>query len=638
MARYSINAEGLRSSHKALDFNRIARNAALNAETAAARMRVSQSDFLSRVLQPKNFTLDGAPRVRSDYFDDLAPPFLKKSRRVCRYGSHVVLRGTRYTISSNPTFELRQKLHDLQEDFSEGLTSFSDTSEWHFVFAIADYVKNAAVTFFNALVADEKIGNFKLTNSTYQELRRDAQAVARDACDLYYLILLRLVREADFALRRLLDRGVRTMEAVSGRILNDYRAGSFSSRHIVRPEASHPLIIGSFAARLGTNKSLLPDCVVGLPAGSTELACAVALAYKLFQKTELPVHLLPLSLHSIKHDFDETAGSTAHVSDLITHHRARFRKKKVLVVDDNSSSGRTVDAVVSAIEDQKPLQVKAFVAEADTIRSALRLKDKELKHVAAPSLYTYSTGILPVSKRLSPRFDLKQLNERRRMLTCLNNRYPPNSADPIVTIIGEVYRGMIRNPNPSSEQKKIDVFRKTFLSNFYPAQVLFEDDLYSSVEHAYQKAKFESGALATLTDEHLTIINKKLSPRGVAVDRAHVISFFANEGLDPGTSKVIGNQLRILGYVRDDWDHQKLPIMVYLLLQKFAKPDSYGMLAETGSLHLEEGNDWDDTFWGVCNGRGRNTLGRVLMQIRQRSFEDVCSMKEVALATPILNR
>lgn len=36
----------------------------------------------------------------------------------------------------------------------------------------------------------------------------------------------------------------------------------------------------------------------------------------------------------------------------------------------------------------------------------------------------------------------------------------------------------------------------------------------------------------------------------------------------------------------------------------------------TGDAELIEGNNWGDTFWGVCNGRGENMLGKLLMEIR----------------------
>lgn len=56
--------------------------------------------------------------------------------------------------------------------------------------------------------------------------------------------------------------------------------------------------------------------------------------------------------------------------------------------------------------------------------------------------------------------------------------------------------------------------------------------------------------------------------------------------------------------------------MEELLRLKFADPDLRAKLQATAPGYLEETNNWNDTFWGVCRGRGRNTLGSLLMDIR----------------------
>jgi predicted NAD-dependent protein-ADP-ribosyltransferase YbiA (DUF1768 family) len=32
---------------------------------------------------------------------------------------------------------------------------------------------------------------------------------------------------------------------------------------------------------------------------------------------------------------------------------------------------------------------------------------------------------------------------------------------------------------------------------------------------------------------------------------------------------------------------------------------------------LIEGNYWKDTFWGICDGIGKNYLGKILMEVRE---------------------
>ncbi len=56
--------------------------------------------------------------------------------------------------------------------------------------------------------------------------------------------------------------------------------------------------------------------------------------------------------------------------------------------------------------------------------------------------------------------------------------------------------------------------------------------------------------------------------------------------------------------------------MELVLRQKFSHPGLLALLLATGDMELVEDNDWDDTYWGVCNGVGENNLGKLLMKIR----------------------
>jgi ribA/ribD-fused uncharacterized protein len=129
-----------------------------------------------------------------------------------------------------------------------------------------------------------------------------------------------------------------------------------------------------------------------------------------------------------------------------------------------------------------------------------------------------------------------------------------------------------------------------WLSNFWPCEVELDGDLYATVEHAYQAAK---------TDElwERERIRQLPSP-------SHVKAL----------SKVL--------HKRKDWDDLRLQVMEYLLRQKFNKPEFKEKLLATGLSHLEETNTWGDDFWGVCNGKGENHLGNLLMKIRTE-FQEV---------------
>ena len=126
-----------------------------------------------------------------------------------------------------------------------------------------------------------------------------------------------------------------------------------------------------------------------------------------------------------------------------------------------------------------------------------------------------------------------------------------------------------------------------FLSNFYPCKVTMDKHEYSSVEHAYQAAK-------TLDLRWRETIR---------------------DALTPGMAKKLGR----VAPIRPDWLDVKDGIMYDLLFQKFAwvrNPELKQKLQDTGDEKLVEGNWWGDTYWGVCNGRGSNKLGEMLMSIR----------------------
>lgn len=127
-----------------------------------------------------------------------------------------------------------------------------------------------------------------------------------------------------------------------------------------------------------------------------------------------------------------------------------------------------------------------------------------------------------------------------------------------------------------------------FLSNFAPVNVRLHVggylEFYPSVEHAYQAAKCLD------LDERRKI---RLAP-------------------SPGAAKKLGK----LVLLRPDWETVKIGIMLDLLTQKFSQEPFRTKLIATGDAQLVESNTWGDIYWGVCNGKGENVLGRLLMRVR----------------------
>ena len=142
-------------------------------------------------------------------------------------------------------------------------------------------------------------------------------------------------------------------------------------------------------------------------------------------------------------------------------------------------------------------------------------------------------------------------------------------------------------------QLKINKFvgKYYFLSNFYENDVFWDGRWYRNNEAAFQSAK-------TLNAEER--------------DKFAVMS--------PIQARHYG---RALKDIRADWEDVKYDIMLDIVRAKFFQdPILARKLTDTKSRHLEEGNTWNDRTWGTVNGKGKNWLGNILMQVRDELREE----------------
>lgn len=152
------------------------------------------------------------------------------------------------------------------------------------------------------------------------------------------------------------------------------------------------------------------------------------------------------------------------------------------------------------------------------------------------------------------------------------------------------------------DDSPIESFRGTyfFLSNFFPHPVDFDNDTYPSVEHAYHAAK-------------TTDVRQRKKIR-LAAGAAH--------------AKKLGKSVTL----RDDWNDMRIAVMTSLLRQKFRYGTKLAtQLINTVPRELIERNTWGDRFWGVCNGRGKNHLGVLLMARRTKLIQIQSEKKKQAM-------
>lgn len=138
-------------------------------------------------------------------------------------------------------------------------------------------------------------------------------------------------------------------------------------------------------------------------------------------------------------------------------------------------------------------------------------------------------------------------------------------------------------------EKMIKEFQGEFrwLSNFVSANIELDGIKYASVEHAYMSAKSDD-------------------PEWKA--------FCADAKNKPGEVKRKSKTIQ----VKSNWNDVKLSVMENCVRQKFNQEPYKTKLLATGNIHIQEGNTWKDTFWGIDlkTGNGFNNLGKLIMKIR----------------------
>lgn len=154
--------------------------------------------------------------------------------------------------------------------------------------------------------------------------------------------------------------------------------------------------------------------------------------------------------------------------------------------------------------------------------------------------------------------------------------------------------------------EKIREFRGSYrwLSNFWPApmEIFFGGQVatWPAVENIYQAAK--------LAHSELDLARKKTLLELLLESTS-------------GQAKKLGAGIPL---AVSSWNMARIPTMTAIVEHKFhSNEDLFHKLQETGDAEIEEGNSWNDRFWGVDlkTGSGSNHMGTILSQVRSQSYK-----------------
>ena len=133
-----------------------------------------------------------------------------------------------------------------------------------------------------------------------------------------------------------------------------------------------------------------------------------------------------------------------------------------------------------------------------------------------------------------------------------------------------------------------------FLSNLFPCKVEFEEEVFNSSEHAYQKAKFKDPKVWDW-------VKQAPAPRFVCII-AHGLHFY---DMNP------------------EWKNIRLQRMRDVTYAKFSQNETLKQkLIDTHPSVLIE-NSKTDAYWGIGKrGKGKNMLGVILMEVRDLMMKE----------------
>lgn len=561
--------------------------------------------------------------------------FFKTWNRLRKEGKQYLSHGKDYFVALDDNIAFSYKINTLFSIISEGLVSLKNlmhketiislnTNDKLWFLGLIDYIKHSIISIFNTLISQEKLGIFNFDNQKYQKLRMDTQPLIGKFLKEYYNFI---VNKKDF---KITIKDIDDLLLIMHEITLFLQEENNNTFQVPYPECNHPLTILSSVYLMSIDHPST-DIIIAMPSGWTEWGYALQYVYNFTtsEKNIPQLSLFPLSLHSIKQEFWENQSMLIEeeISNWIKHHIPSniTEGKNIFIVDDNSSTWKTISLLINQLynNNNKPKTIVASVIEADIKRSIIDKDSSKRTHIADHSLYQYSTNILPVSTVLFPKNDLKEIKGKdvlkKHYLTKIKNATSIEERienilyfDVINTPVKEVLK------NISDENNIIKSFRHTFLSNFYPCLISYQDKEYPSVEHCYLSQKFNLSNLnKVVSEEEKQELNSLLKSKGQSIPLDDFTNLYTNPVFPSWNVKTITTKLVKWGYEDPRWNERKLSTMISLVRQKFSKHDELKeQLLTTQDKYLLEWNDRWDVYRWFSEGIWSNYLWRILMIVR----------------------
>lgn len=295
------------------------------------------------------------------------------SRRVFATESQVELRGANYFVTMDKkNKDVHSKFKIISEDLVDAINRISqvkredikDSKDYLLYLGMLDYLKMHTATIYHALTYNERYGlqSVQQTDS-YKFYKEMATTYLLKFTRVYYQALLGL----DFDQPKsnpVQDKHNLTELLVYTETQVQKSGGHHMGKpwHRFRyPEVNNPLVIALGAEQAVKNN---PDTnlILGVPSGGTETAIVAQLIAEQILKSSPELMLLPVTYHS---EARKEINTDEIVALIQRFYPDLVEGKNILMIDDNASSGRTLESITQALTQLKAAKLTAHLAEFD---------------------------------------------------------------------------------------------------------------------------------------------------------------------------------------------------------------------------------------------------------------------------------
>ncbi len=329
----------------------------------------------SKVIGPEIFQvfpkLDGSICFPIPEQDNDLLSFFSKGNRLFREGDRYFNRGADFYAGIDPSLSVEIKINRIVETIFEALeivekksVCFEELTRDESVafLAMLDYLKSYSLILFHAISYQERFGDFGENDACYGMFRQQLATLALESTRVYYRTLVGLPFEK-------IDFSSHKEELISYLLRQATNNQYFTFK---MPEVDHPLtFLGSAYLQLIRHPDI--ESIIVIPSGGTEFALATRVAFEVMQERKVPLVFLPVSTHSAKLDVDRALDTQQRIiSSVLQKRSADIVGKKVLVLDDNTNTGTTLDLVTAGAVKWGAARVDVATSQADIHRMAIK--------------------------------------------------------------------------------------------------------------------------------------------------------------------------------------------------------------------------------------------------------------------------